>query len=110
MNLENYEDHELKKIAPNLFGREKRNPFEVPRNYFDDLPSLIQEKITKKPKETLLETLFLSFFRPQLAFLLVILICFVAGGLFFYQYQQKTLNQSEILLSFDDLTKSGFIE
>ena len=36
---------DLKKYAPTLFSMERKNIFEVPLNYFDELPTLIQSKV-----------------------------------------------------------------
>ena len=42
------EHEELKNIAPTLFSIKKENSFKVPANYFDELPTLVQEKCTEK--------------------------------------------------------------
>ena len=44
----NVNNENLKDFAPNLVKSLKENPFDVPANYFDDLPPVIQERITEK--------------------------------------------------------------
>jgi hypothetical protein len=43
----NFED-ELKHFVPNLFEINKENPFNVPDEYFDELPAMISAKIHEK--------------------------------------------------------------
>jgi negative regulator of sigma E activity len=44
------EDEELKKIAPHLFKLKKEEVFEVPENYFEKLPGIMQDKVHSKAK------------------------------------------------------------
>ncbi|MCW3104260.1 MAG: hypothetical protein JWO09_2700 [Bacteroidetes bacterium] len=73
--IEAYE--ELKTEAPLLSSIPKYNPFEVPAHYFDELPTLIQEKCAAPEKVSAFEWLKMLF-RPNFAVpvLTVILIAF----------------------------------
>ena len=48
MDKENNINDELRDLAPYLFKLGKQNPFVVPGNYFEQLPSLIQNKIKQE--------------------------------------------------------------
>ncbi|MCS7074717.1 MAG: hypothetical protein NZ108_09645 [Bacteroidia bacterium] len=70
-----------KDTEPNFPEEWKRNPFEVPAGYFDELPAKIQVKIaaTKQPKTKILVWIP----RVALSGLLLLLL------LFFWQFQTK---------------------
>jgi hypothetical protein len=71
---------ELKNEAPLLNSIPKYNPFEIPKGYFDELPSSIQEKcISTTSGFSFFETLKLVF-RPNFAIpvVLVIVLAFTA--------------------------------
>jgi hypothetical protein len=56
---------ELKLMAPVLAAIPKYNPYEVPENYFDELPTLVQEKANQQTvKFSILEWLLL-FIKPR---------------------------------------------
>ena len=48
MDKENNINDELKDLAPHLFKLGRQNPFVVPQNYFEQLPSLIESKIIQE--------------------------------------------------------------
>lgn len=43
------EKEEIEKMAPRLFSIEKQEVFEVPENYFEQLPHKMQDLVHKKP-------------------------------------------------------------
>ena len=49
-NQNKYNDDELKKAAPTLFGMEKKTP-DVPKDYFENLPNTIMERIQNKTEK-----------------------------------------------------------
>ena len=56
------ESQYLKDLAPNFSKIEKKNPFMVPNDYFEKLPSIIQQRCNEK---TLWEKRFSFILRPQ---------------------------------------------
>lgn len=85
------EFEELKIEAPVLSNIPKYNPFEVPADYFDELPTAIQEKCTIRNLKLTWKEWLAMIFRPNFAIpvLSVFLIAFSA-----IYYLQK--NQMEI--------------
>ena len=71
---------EIKEEAPVLASIPKYNPFEVPVDYFEELPTIVQQRaINAKPKTILLEWLLLLI-KPRFAFpVLTTLLIAVAG-------------------------------
>lgn len=97
-NLNNQEsfNSELSKI-------EKENNFQVPENYFIELPQLIQDKIALKESDFNIEGMLFNFIKPYRAIALGSLLVLLILGLFFI----TNLNQDEFQISndisFDDL-------
>ncbi|MEO6884140.1 MAG: hypothetical protein ABI199_08960 [Bacteroidia bacterium] len=89
MNTENIfldeEDFdELKNSASKLFSLDRKLPFEVPADYFDELPMLIQERCAQENthKISVLEKIIFLMRRKYIAFGILILL--MSGGYFFY--------------------------
>ena len=57
----------LEKFGSELSNIEKENNFQVPENYFADLPHLIQERVNNKSKKLDIGTLFYYFVKPKWA-------------------------------------------
>ncbi|MBN2683253.1 MAG: hypothetical protein JXR58_12150 [Bacteroidales bacterium] len=57
---------ELKNIAPKLSELSKEKIFEVPENYFDSFPTIIQEKIELKEQKRFSFSGIIQFLKPQL--------------------------------------------
>lgn len=98
--IEGYE--ELKDTAPILSSIPKYNPFEVPAGYFDELPTLIQERCNAtKQQSNPLEWLFV-FLRPRFAVpaLSVLLIAFLA--IRYYGDNQLPADQLAEEISFEE--------
>ena len=66
---------DLSKIAPNLSKIKKENNFKVPDNYFEDFPTIVQEKISKKPSTFISRFLFFIL-KPQFIATFSILVIF----------------------------------
>ncbi len=87
---------DLSKIAPNLSKIKKENSFKVPDNYFDDFPTIIQEKISTKPTFSFSKYLFFIF-RPQfIAVFSLIVIFFVSYSIFNSHLKTNTLSSNDI--------------
>ncbi len=85
---------ELEEIAPFLAGLKKENPFEVPSNFFEQLPDQIMEQARLTPVERLpqkiswFDRLIASFafmLRPQVAFAAVCLAALTWTAIFMMQ-------------------------
>lgn len=74
------EFEELKTEAPVLSNIPKYNPFEVPAYYFEELPTLVQEKCGSKNGQASWKDWLMMVFRPNFAIpvLSVVLIAFTA--------------------------------
>lgn len=95
---------ELEEIAPFLANLKKENPFEVPANYFEQLPDqlLEQAKLTpverRAPHVSWLDRLIASFafmLRPQVAFGLICLVALTWTGIYTWKNQSQELVLSE---------------
>jgi len=87
MKVEIY--NELKDKAPLLSSIEKKHLFDIPENYFEQLPSTIQQKI-KQPKTNLIKTLLSGLLKPQFAVGLFVIL--LVGSLYMFN-QHKADNQ-----------------
>ncbi len=107
--MENYDniDDDLKHIAPNLFKIKKENAFSVPENYFETLPSLIQERCVQSKKQFSWRQLLL---RP--AYSVSFLICLLAGfiTISYYVGQNQKTAESKLFASADSLAIEDFEE
>jgi len=90
MNIEDRVPEDINKIAPTLAGLEKRNPFVVPENYFENLPGAIQDKISSSNQlpwyETFQQAIAVS--RAGLAMLIILLA--ITAGLFYLDHNRET--------------------
>lgn len=102
--VEEYE--ELKAEAPILSSIPKYNPFEIPTGYFDELPSVVQEKCSRAPQTSFAEWIRMLF-RPQFAIpvLCMILIAF-AGIRYLNQGNEENKNNYVEELSLDEQLRS----
>jgi len=78
---------ELRKIAPELSKLERKNPFEVPPDYFDDLSSKIQNRISYKKEEKI--SWYRIFLKPKYSIAVSISIILIVSGIFTYNYFEK---------------------
>lgn len=71
------DEQELRNLAPHLFSIKKENPFQVPKDYFDSLPTIVQEQCVQKKKSRpfgIWQWLSENILSPQISFALSILI------------------------------------
>lgn len=105
MNMNQENDNELKKSAPYLASLEKKNSFQAPEGFFEDLPSKIEDKIqaaTTEKKHT-----YLSLHYVKYAVAAVVLL--VAG---YYFYPSKTVPQKNAFTAWnvDSLTDDELLD
>lgn len=82
--------NELKDKAPLLSSIEKKHLFDTPENYFEQLPSAIQQKI-KQTETNTFKTLFSKLLKPQFAIGLSVIL--LAGSFYFYNQYKTDNNQ-----------------
>lgn len=96
------DEEEIKALAPTLLSIDKYNPFEVPKDYFEELPTIVQERVIESAKKSNgLEWLFLLF-RPRFAVpMLVVLFVSIAG---IYYINNNSIKNVELVeeLSLED--------
>ena len=101
METTNNENEELKKIAPHFFKIEKKEVFEVPENYFEKLPGLMQDKMHAKTKA---KNYWVPDYKLALAAASVCLLIFAGINYFSATKTENTeLAASEMLESYDSL-------
>ncbi len=89
-NLNNINKENLKEIALELSKIERKNPFEVPQDYFEDFSLKIKNKITvSEPKNTL--SWYNFIFRPQYAIAIFIGVILLASGAYYFNKQNQQL-------------------
>lgn len=95
---------ELEELSPFLSKLKKENPFEVPANYFEQLPGQIMEQAKLTPVErpaprvSWLDHIGAAFsfmLRPQVAFALICLAALSWTGIFMWKNQSQL--QAEVL-------------
>ena len=58
---------ELENLSEKLSGLNKNNPFSTPKDYFDELPSIIKEKCISIDKKPFFKIIFENFILPKYA-------------------------------------------
>lgn len=97
--LEDFEDENLKKLAPSLSKIEKKELFAAPENYFEKLPGQLQDKIhaNVKPKHY-----WVPNYKLALASLSVFLI--LLSGIYYFKNNTGTIAEpqtSELIQNYD---------
>ena len=93
--------NELKDQAPLLSSREKKHLFDTPENYFEQLPSAIQQKI-KQTETNTFKTLFSKLLKPQFAIGLSVIL--LAGSFYLYnQYKTENNQYAFVAVNVDSL-------
>lgn len=103
-------EEELNNLAPRLFRLDKKRSFEVPEHYFDSLPAIVQEKIQQQKKGIWYETLLQTFLKPQVSFVLIILVLLAYGSIYYIQKQHNSSGQRELALSLEDYKNAYSLE
>ena len=101
-------DDELKD-APLLKSMSRENSFKVPDGYFDSFPTLISEKVTVQNAKPGWIIFFQNVFQPQYVVAMCVFTVVLTSGIFYFNQNSK-LNTQEVLLSYDDLNNSNYIE
>ncbi|TVQ86013.1 MAG: hypothetical protein EA393_12820 [Bacteroidetes bacterium] len=88
--------NELREIAPGIEKLRAGNPFQVPHNYFENLPQNIQEKIAKG-KSKVSQPVFQRIGMPRfvLATIMTVLLVFAGYFAFFHSSPEIYLTESE---------------
>jgi hypothetical protein len=108
MNENDYLDDELKdtNILKNM-GRE--NPFQAPDGYFDSFPSIISERIASDESKPGWIIFFQNVFRPKYVVAMFVFATVLTSGVVYFNEHTTATNQ-EIILSYDDLNNSNYID
>jgi hypothetical protein len=80
--VEEYE--ELRIEAPLLSSIPKYNPFEIPVGYFDELPTIIQQKCINTKTDISLPAWFKMLFRPTFAIPVICVILIAFAGIHYF--------------------------
>ncbi|MEO8148466.1 MAG: hypothetical protein ABI723_12550 [Bacteroidia bacterium] len=105
-----YDDDELRKDAPKLFGMEKKNPFEVPDGFFDSFSSKIQDKIAAEKKQSVWSLIYQNITRPKVAIPVLASVCIIVVGIKFL-YTPGSINRNdEVAITYNDLSQSAYLD
>jgi len=109
---EKYNNINPEESAHEFLKIKKENNFQVPENYFEELPQKIQEKITRKKVRFLPGSGFNLFTKPARIIAVGSLLAIVVIGLFVIPGQNRKYAQQYIEISFEDIMKEepGIIE
>lgn len=105
--MEDYKNinDELKELGSSLHKMEKQNPFAVPENYFENLNSIVHDKIASQKKISWSEQLagFIAAHKLSLATCAIVL---ALGSVYYFKSAQQTIlsdTNTEFALSDDEL-------
>lgn len=108
MNENEYMDDELKD-SPILKKMNRESPFKVPDGYFDSFPTIISERISTQKSKPGWIIFLQNVFQPKyVVAMLVFAVALTSGVVYFNQH--PTAADQEIILSYDDLNKSNYID
>ena len=110
--LDNSEDDELRPEAPKFFGIEKRNNFEVPEGYFENLPHLIQERCVEvSKKRSWLEVVLAYLLQPRIALTSIcLLVVSCAAGILLYLNSPKASTEDTLSFYMNELDETSIVE
>ncbi len=95
------DEEEIKAFAPTLLSIDKYNPFEVPPDYFEELPTIVQERVIQSKNTSSFEWLFLLF-KPRFAIPFIAIICISFAGIYYMNNQTTIKNEANEELSLED--------
>ena len=86
-----HNDEDLKKLAPLLFSLKKENPYKVPHDYFDELPTIIQNKIIDDVlvPTSIWSQLMKVIFKPQFAWSSLSIATLILIGVLVFKSEYK---------------------
>jgi len=92
---------EIKNEAPLLSNIPKYNPFDLPADYFDELPTLVQQRcINERSKIPLIDWLLLII-KPRFAIPVLSVLVIAFGGIY---YMNNTVMQPETAALTDEIS------
>ena len=99
--MKKQESHnDLRKIAPTLFSLKKENNYKVPDGYFDQLPTIIQDKIIENSllTESIWKRIYKAIFMPQFALGSLSIATLVLVGWFVFKedFKPQQLSSQDI--------------
>ena len=74
---------ELEANAPTLLSIGKSNSFAVPSDYFDDLPTRIQDRVQKSSSNSSITEWLLLLIKPRFAFPMIVILFLAFAGINF---------------------------
>ena len=96
------DEEEIKAIAPTLLSIDKYNPFEVPKDYFEELPTIIQERVVEsKESSSLLDWLF-WLLKPRLAVSMIAILIISVVGIYYMNNNSIQNTEATEELSLED--------
>ncbi|MEP7168810.1 MAG: hypothetical protein ABI855_05520 [Bacteroidota bacterium] len=108
MNENEYMEDELKD-SPILKKMSRENPFKVPDGYFDSFPTIISERIASHKSKPGWIIFLQNVFQPKYVVAMFVFAVALTSGVVYFN-QQTTIPNQEIILSYDDLNKSNYID
>lgn len=105
--MEDYKNinDELKELGSSLHKMEKQNPFAVPENYFENLNSVIQDKISAQKKISWSEQ-FSGFMAAHKLSLATFAVVLALGSVYYFKNTQQSISNdtnTEFALSDEEL-------
>lgn len=96
------DEEDIKVLAPTLLSIDKYNPFEVPTDYFEELPSIVQERvIASKNKPSYFEWLFL-FLKPRFVLPMLAIVFVSIVGIKYLNNKVEVKTETSEDLSLED--------
>lgn len=96
------DEEEIKALAPTLLSIDKYNPFDVPKDYFEELPTLIQARVIEnKEKSTIVDWLF-WLLRPRLAVSMIVILFISITGIYYMNNNSIKNTEATEELSLED--------
>ena len=92
-------------FTPELSKIKKENNFQVPENYFAELPQRIQEKAAKKKVQFSFSSIYNYFTKPVQAIVVGSVMAIILIGLFVISNQKREDIQLTVEFSFEDILR-----
>lgn len=87
---------------PSLSKMSRKEPFEAPDGYFDQLSSKIQDRISSEKK-----SLVPVFRLRPIAIIASLIVILIVSGTFIYLHQNNN-DKTELAITYDDVLESGY--
>ena len=99
------ETYDQNKVGSDLSTIRNENSFQVPENYFDELPQVIQEKIYKKKVQFDIGNFIHHFVKPYRFIAIGSIVAIILLGLFLFTNQEQDDSQTSFYISFEELVQ-----